>query len=57
MSTESSSSSGESRCGGEQMDLDILGWVTDKFLVRESFLKNVIKQKACLKEILGASGS
>lgn len=28
-----------------------------KFLVRESFLKKVIKQKGCLKEILGVSGS
>lgn len=43
VSTESSSSSGESRCGGEQMDLGILGWVTDNF--RESFLEKVNKTK------------
>lgn len=35
VSTESSSRSGESRCGGEQMDLGILGWVTDIFSQRK----------------------
>lgn len=35
VSAESSSSSGESRCGGEQMDLGILGWVTDNFSQRK----------------------